>query len=115
VSVTTSPRAYASRSPATSRSHPQLTPIGCAASSGHFTLYCGDQPIGAGDVARTKPFQATLSGDGLCCAYDGETPVSDLYQAPYPSTGNIERVVVSVTGEPYRNTGKEVQLAITRD
>ena len=47
--------------------------------------------------------------------YDGATPVGDLYQTPCPFTGTIERVVVSVTGEPYRNTAKAVQVAITRD
>jgi hypothetical protein len=79
------------------------------------TLYRDEEPIGSRDIARTVPFQFTLSGDGLCCGYDGETPVSDLYQAPYLFTGTLERVVVSVSGEPYRSAAKDIHLALTRD
>jgi hypothetical protein len=94
---------------------PQLTEMGMRRVAGHVTLYRDDEPIGAGDVARTVPFQFTLSGDGLCCGYDGETAVGDLYVPPNPFTGRIERVLVSVAGEPYRNAAKEVELAVRRD
>ena len=57
------------------------------------------------------PFGWSLSGEGSCCGYDSETPVSDLYQSPFKFTGGIERVVVSVSGAPFSIVSKEVENA----
>ena len=78
---------------------------------GEVTLYINERPVGSGEIGKTVPFGWSLSGEGLCCGYDSETPVSDLYQAPFKFTGDIERVVVSVSGTPYSLVSKEVENA----
>jgi arylsulfatase len=66
---------------------------------------------GAGDIDKTVPFGWSLSGEGLCCGFDSETPVSELYSSPYEFTGKLDRVVVSVSGKPYENIEMDVRKA----
>jgi arylsulfatase len=90
---------------------PQLTGMGVQGVSGDLTLYLNGEPAGAGPIPRTVPFLYSLTGEGLCCGYDNETPVSTLYQSPFSFTGTLHRVVVSVSGEPFSNALKEVEIA----
>lgn len=90
---------------------PELTAMGVQGVSGQATLYINDKPAGSGHIARTVPFGWSLSGEGLCCGFDSETPVSNLYEAPFCFTGELERVVVSVSGQPYENVAMEVKKA----
>jgi arylsulfatase len=90
---------------------PALTAEGVQGVSGEAALYINGKPAGSGAIHRTVPFGWSLSGEGLCCGYDSETPVSDLYSAPFKFTGGLERVVVSVSGKPYSFVAKEVENA----
>ena len=90
---------------------PELTAMGHQGVSGQATLYINDRASGSGCIAKTVPFGWSLSGEGLCCGFDSETPVSDLYQTPFYFTGKLERVVVSVSGQPYENVAMEVKKA----
>lgn len=74
-------------------------------------LYVNDQSVGSGEVPRTVPFGWSLSGEGLCCGFDSETPVSDLYESPFRFTGDLKHVVVNVDGEPYENAVLQVRQA----
>ena len=90
---------------------PALTAQGFQGVKGEVSLYIDHQLVGVGEIGKTVPFGWSLSGEGLCCGYDSETPVSDLYQSPFKFTGGIERVVVSVSGEPFHIVSKEVENA----
>ena len=90
---------------------PELTAMGVKGVSGKATLYINHQPVGSGPIPKTVPFGWSLSGEGLCCGFDSETPVSNLYEAPFRFTGELERVVVSVSGKPYENVVMEVKKA----
>ena len=90
---------------------PSLSAMGFQGVNGEVTLFINRQAVGTGHIAKTVPFGWSLSGEGLCCGYDSETPVSELYEAPFKFTGGIERVVVSVSGEPYTFVSKEVENA----
>ncbi len=90
---------------------PELTQMGVQGVKGRATLYINDQMAGAGDIDKTVPFGWSLSGEGLCCGFDSETPVSELYASPYEFTGKLDRVVVSVSGKPYENIEMEVRKA----
>lgn len=94
---------------------PQMTQMGLQGTQGEVTLFINGEPCGTGAVERTVPFVYSLTGEGLCCGYDDETPVSPLYQAPNHFTGSLHRVVVSVSGEPFRNALQEVAIAMGRD
>lgn len=93
---------------------PALTQSGVQGVSGVATLYINDEAVGAGEIGKTVPFGWSLSGEGLCCGYDSETPVSDLYQAPFRFTGEIDRVIVSVSGEPFSHVAKEIENAFLK-
>jgi MFS family permease len=71
----------------------------------------GETFKGNGEIEKTVPFGWPLTGDGLCCGFDSETPVSDQYSSPFRFTGKIDRVIVSVSGKPYQNTVKEIERA----
>ena len=93
---------------------PELTSMGIHGASGRAALYINDRPAGAGEIAKTVPFGWSLSGEGLCCGFDSETPVSELYASPYRFTGGLARVVVSVSGQPYENVALQVRQAFLR-
>ncbi|MBE9012984.1 hypothetical protein IQ250_22550, partial [Pseudanabaenaceae cyanobacterium LEGE 13415] len=63
---------------------------------------------------QTVPYTWSLTGEGLCCGYDSETAVSDLYQSPFPFTGTLKRVTVSVEGFPLADPDKAVELGFLR-
>ena len=91
---------------------PELTSYGLEGVSGVAKLYMNGTEVGSGPIDKTVPFGWSLTGEGLCCGYDSETPVSPLYESPFTFTGTLDRVVVSVKGEPYRNFVKEVEKAL---
>ena len=62
---------------------PELTQAGIQGVKGKATLYINDRPVGRGEIGKTVPFGWSLSGEGLCCGYDSETPVSELYRSPF--------------------------------
>ncbi len=90
---------------------PELTSMGIQGINGQVTLYINDKPAGSGHIAKTVPFGWSLSGEGLCCGFDSETPVSELYTSPFRFNGELKRVVVSVSGQPYENVAMEVKKA----
>lgn len=92
----------------------QLTAMGHQGTKGEVTLFINGEACGTGPVDRTVPFLYSLTGEGMCCGYDDETPVSPLYKAPNQFTGVLHRVVVSVSGKPFRNTLQEVAIAMGR-
>jgi arylsulfatase A-like enzyme len=93
---------------------PELTAMGMKGVSGEGRLYINDQMVGCGNIEKTVPFGWSLSGEGLCCGFDSETPVSDLYQSPFRFTGDLERVIISVSGQPYENVAMEVRQAFLK-
>lgn len=83
-------------------------------SFGTTTLYIDDKAVASGDM-RTQPGKFTLSGDGLCIGYDSGDAVSELYQTPGEfEGGTIQKVGVSVSGEPYENLELEAKRMMKR-
>lgn len=94
---------------------PELTAFGVKGVSGEASLYIGDQCVGVGPIAKTVPFGWSLTGEGLCCGFDSETPVSDLYESPFRFTGDLQHVTVTVDGQPYENIALAVRQAFLVD
>ncbi|WP_158059214.1 arylsulfatase [Halorussus halophilus] len=65
-------------------------------------LYYDDEQVGEGDVPVTTPITVGLTG-GLSCGYDAVNAVSEEYRdrAPFAFTGDLTRVTVDVSGEPF--------------
>ncbi|NOQ13228.1 MAG: sulfatase-like hydrolase/transferase [Methyloprofundus sp.] len=70
-------------------------------SLGTTKLYINEELVAEGPM-KTQPAKFTLSGDGLCIAYDSGDAVSELYPTPSKfSGGTIAFVGVTVEGTPY--------------
>ncbi len=80
---------------------------------GTLTLYVDTQPVGQAAI-KTQP--SVFGIDALSIGRDAGAAVSPDYAAPFPFTGgNIEGVVVDVTGEPFIDFEKEVAAWIARE
>ena len=77
-------------------------------------LFIDDQQAGEGEVPRTMGVRLQLADDGLCCGYDGQTPVCNDYQSPFRFNGKLKRVIVNVMGERYYNPELEYGNAMAR-
>lgn len=79
---------------------------------GTGALYINGEKVGEGELPRTIPYRIALAGEGLCCGFDGGLPVTRDYKAPFRFTGTIDRVIVDVTGEPFRDAEAERRIAM---
>jgi arylsulfatase len=83
---------------------------------GTLTLFVDDAEVGSAADVMTQPGFFALTGDGLCIGRDSASPVSADYAAPFPFTGGeIDRVVVDVSGDHYVDHEKEVLAYLARD
>jgi arylsulfatase A-like enzyme len=82
---------------------------------GTLTLYVDDDETGSAEIT-TQPGFFALTGDGLCVGRDSASPVSADYAAPFPFTGGeIDRVILDVSGDHYVDHEKEVLAYLARD
>jgi arylsulfatase A-like enzyme len=86
-----------------------------ASAVGTLTLYIDETEVGSAEIA-TQPGFFALTGDGLSVGRDSASPVSADYKAPFPFTGGeIDRVIVDVSGDHYVDHEKEVLAYLARD
>jgi arylsulfatase len=90
---------------------PTLTALGMRGRGGRVTMVVDGGDARVLEVTRMIPFNYSLTGEGLCCGFDSETPVSDRYESPYPFTGEIAQVVLSVEGTVTPNPAKDAERA----
>ena len=82
---------------------------------GTVTLYIDTEPVGKAEI-RTQPGFFALTGDGLSVGRDSASPVSPDYAAPFEfGGGEIERVVIDVSGDAYVDQEKEAVAWLMRD
>jgi len=68
---------------------------------GTLSLFVDDVRVGQGRIV-TQPGYFCLTGDGICVGRDSASAVTPNYAAPFAFTGGeIERVVVDLSGEAY--------------
>jgi arylsulfatase A-like enzyme len=88
---------------------------GTGSAVGTLTLYMDETEVGSAEIA-TQPGFFALTGDGLCIGRDSASPVSADYAAPFRFTGGeIDRVIVDVSGDHYVDHEKEVLAYLARD
>ena len=68
--------------------------------------------VGRGEVPRFTTTRFSITGAGLTCGRGSGLAVTDDYRGAFPFTGRIERVVVEVAGEPFRDAEGEAEVAI---
>ncbi|KAB1190579.1 sulfatase-like hydrolase/transferase [Haloferax sp. MBLA0076] len=83
---------------------------------GTVRLYYGDEQVGEGEVPMTIPITMGLTA-GLSCGRDAVNAVSDTYRdrTPFAFTGDITRVTVDVSGEPFVHEEAEMDQIMARE
>jgi arylsulfatase len=77
--------------------------------SGTMRLFVSGEEVGAGDIAMFTPARFSITGGGLTCGYERGPAVGDDYQAPFPCTATIHRVIVDVDGPEHRDVESEFE------
>ncbi|WP_254279960.1 arylsulfatase [Haloarcula marina] len=83
---------------------------------GLVRLYYGDEQVGEGEIPVTIPITTGLTA-GLSCGRDALNAVTDQYRdrMPFAFTGDIARVTVDVSGEPFVHADKEMDRIMARE
>jgi arylsulfatase len=83
--------------------------------AGTLTLYIDEDVVGSGKIV-TQPGAFCLVGDGISIGRDSASPVTPDYRSPFPFTGGqIDKVVVDVSGEQYVDHEAQVRAWLMRD
>jgi arylsulfatase len=83
---------------------------------GTVRLFYDDRQVGEGEVPVTTPITTGLTA-GLSCGKDSVNAVTDAYreQTPYEFTGDVARVTVDVSGEPFVHEEAELDRIMARE
>lgn len=84
---------------------------------GTLTLHFDDRAVGQARI-RTQPGKFSLAGEGLNVGRDGGEPVTDDYPGsrPWPFVGGeIERVIIDVSGESFVDLAQEAVAMFARE
>jgi arylsulfatase len=83
--------------------------------TGTLTLYVDTVAVAQSQIV-TQPGMFSLVGDGLCVGRDSGSAVSPDYRSPFAFVdGEIDRVIVDVSGDHYVDHEREVLAYIARD
>jgi arylsulfatase len=80
--------------------------------AGVATLVVDGADAGSVEVPTFTRTRFAMTGEGLCCGFQFGLPVTPRYRTPFRFTGRIERVTVSVDGEPWLDPAAEAELSI---
>jgi arylsulfatase len=69
--------------------------------------------VGEGLIEHLTPVRHSLTGGGITCGWEQGPSVGPGYTAPFPFTGTLHRVVVDVSGEPYRDPEAEFEAIMS--
>jgi arylsulfatase len=69
--------------------------------------------VGEGAIDRLTPVRHSITGGGITCGWEQGPSVGPGYTAPFRFTGTLHRVVVDVSGEPYRDPEAEFEAIMS--
>jgi arylsulfatase len=72
-------------------------------------LYLDAELVGEAEIPFTMPARFSITGSGLMCGYEVGPAIVDDYVAPFRCNSTIRRVVVDVSGRPYRDLRAELE------
>jgi arylsulfatase A-like enzyme len=78
-----------------------------------ITLLVDGQPVGTGDLPVTIPLSLGL-GAGAAVGADPGSPTMPDYQPPFKFTGQINKALVDVTGEPVEDKEAQMRMYLAR-
>jgi hypothetical protein len=83
---------------------------------GDVSLFVDDTVVATGAGIRSHPGSFGLSGGGIAVGRNSGQTVSSAYTAPFAFTGGtIAKVVVDISGTPYRDVERELARAFSKD
>jgi arylsulfatase len=96
----------------------EFAPVGPMSLIGRGTaaevrLFHDEAEVGFGELPYTVPIMFSTSGASCGIAYF-DTVDPSAYEAPFPFTGDLEKVVLDVSGELMVNPGAEVTRMMTQ-
>jgi arylsulfatase len=77
------------------------------------SLLVDGRVVGEGEIERLTPVRHSLTGGGITCGWEQGPAVAPSYAAPFRFTGSLRRVIVDVSGEPYRDLAAEFELIMS--
>jgi arylsulfatase len=77
------------------------------------TLLVDGKVVGEGPIERHTPVRHSITGGGITCGWEQGPSVGPGYAAPFRFTGKLRRVVVDVSGEPYRDLQAEFEAIMS--
>jgi arylsulfatase len=77
------------------------------------TLQLDGRVVGEGAIERLTPVRHSITGGGITCGWEQGPSVGPGYAAPFRFTGTLHRVVVDVSGEPYRDPEAEFEAIMS--
>jgi arylsulfatase len=81
--------------------------------TGTGTLTVDGEVVGSGPIAHFTPMRFSITGGGLTCGYESGPAIGTDYAAPFRATVPIRRVVVDVSGRPYRDLEGEFRAIMS--
>jgi arylsulfatase A-like enzyme len=83
---------------------------------GDVSLHIDGDTVATLSGVRAHPGTFGLAGGGIAVGRNSGQAVSSAYAAPYAFTGGtIEKVVVDISGTPYRDAARELAQAFSKD
>jgi len=79
--------------------------------AGHAELFVDGKLAGEGDLPVTIPLRMGIT-EGLTCGRDDGSPVTNDYEAPFPFTGELDRVVLDVFGSRTHDMQAEMRAVM---
>jgi arylsulfatase len=78
-----------------------------------ITLLVDGQPVATGDLPVTIPLSLGLAG-GVAVGADPGSPTMPDYQPPFKFTGQVNKALVDITGEPVENYEEKMRMYLAR-
>ncbi len=76
------------------------------------TLVVDGTDVGSVEIPAFTATRWSITGEGLCCGFQFGLPVTPRYRTPFPFTGELRRVVVTVDGPEFVDGPAERDLSI---
>jgi arylsulfatase len=76
-------------------------------------LFIGDKQVGEIEFPVTTPLLYGLAG-ALTCGADPGSPVTPDYEPPFKFTGDLKRLRVDVSGEPFEDQAARFKAMMAR-
>jgi arylsulfatase len=91
----------------------EANPLEGKGAPGKAKLFIDGKPAGDGELPVTIPLMMGLAS-GVSVGLDAGAPVTDGYDAPFPFTGIIEKVLYDISGAHVVDHEAEIRMALAR-